>query len=226
VARQPLGTARSAEQVSDSVVVLFAQDINHLLEPIGVTSGLYSEPCGIVGIQGLGRPAHGCIEIAQFPERIRICRILADQRHVGYLGRLKFTVPERAPCLLQVILARQRGRRRSVGPVDRAKTLCGPFAGSGTCLTSDGWILTNAHVVALGPGAEVVSRQAMGHNYPPVVVVNPGPGYGASGYGPPVASHSLPVPGGPRRFKVVGDEETVLDSVGHIFPRFTEHWGD
>ena len=77
-----------------------------------------------------------------------------------------------------------------------------------------------------GSGAEVVSRQGMGHNYPPVVVVNPGPGYGASGYGPPMASHSLPAPGGPRSFKVVGDEETVLDSVGHIFPRLTEDWAD
>ena len=77
-----------------------------------------------------------------------------------------------------------------------------------------------------GPGAEVMSRQGMGHNYPPVVVVNPGPGYGASGYGPPMASHSLPAPGGPRSFKVVGDEETVLDSVGHIFPRLTEDWAD
>jgi hypothetical protein len=77
-----------------------------------------------------------------------------------------------------------------------------------------------------GPGAEVMSRQGMGHNYPPVVVVNPGPGYGASGYGSPMASHSLPAPGGPRSFKVVGDEETALDSVGHIFPSFAEDWGD
>jgi hypothetical protein len=33
---------------------------------------------------------------------------------------------------------------------------CGPFAGSGTCVTADGWVLTNAHVVATGPGSEVV----------------------------------------------------------------------
>ena len=33
---------------------------------------------------------------------------------------------------------------------------CGPFAGSGTCITRDGWILTNAHVVATGPGSQVV----------------------------------------------------------------------
>jgi hypothetical protein len=32
----------------------------------------------------------------------------------------------------------------------------------------------------------------------------------------------LPAPGGPRSFKVVGDEETVLDSVGHIFPTLSD----
>jgi hypothetical protein len=77
-----------------------------------------------------------------------------------------------------------------------------------------------------GNGAEVVSRAGMSQTYPPVVVVNPGPGYGASGYGPPMAQHSLPAPGGPRSFKVVGDEETVLDSVGRIFPGFADNWGD
>ena len=77
-----------------------------------------------------------------------------------------------------------------------------------------------------GSGAEVVSRQGMGHNYPPVVVVNPGPGYGASGYGPPVASHSLPAPGGPRSFKVVGDEETLLDHAQHVFRGIADELGD
>ncbi len=79
-----------------------------------------------------------------------------------------------------------------------------------------------------GSGTEAVVRQGMGSSqYPPVVVVNPGPGYGMSGYGPPpVASHSLPAPGGPRSFKVVGDEETVLDHARHIFPGLTEDWGD
>ncbi len=72
-------------------------------------------------------------------------------------------------------------------------------------------------------GSEVMARPGMpSSQYPPVVVVNPGPGYGISGYGPPpVASPSLPAPGGPRSFKVVGDEETVLDNARHIFPGLT-----
>jgi len=79
-----------------------------------------------------------------------------------------------------------------------------------------------------GSGAETAARSSLGSGqYPPVVVVNPGPGYGMSGYGPPpMASHSLPAPGGPRSFKVVGDEETVLDHARNIFPGFTEPWGD
>ena len=78
------------------------------------------------------------------------------------------------------------------------------------------------------PGVEVGTRQNMGaHNYPPVVVVNPGPGYGVSGYGlPPSPSQSLPAPVGARSFKVVGDEETLLDRVGHIFPGLAEEVED
>lgn len=33
---------------------------------------------------------------------------------------------------------------------------CGSWGGSGTCISPRGWILTNAHVVAGGPGSEVV----------------------------------------------------------------------
>jgi hypothetical protein len=79
-----------------------------------------------------------------------------------------------------------------------------------------------------GSGTEAAARSSLGSGqYPPVVVVNPGPGYGMSGYGPPpMASHSLPAPGGPRSFKVVGDEETVLDHARNIFPGITEPWGD
>ena len=71
---------------------------------------------------------------------------------------------------------------------------------------------------------EGLARPGLGSGqYPPVVVVNPGPGYGMSGYGPPpAASHSLPAPGGPRSFKVVGDEETVLDHARNIFPGLDE----
>lgn len=71
-------------------------------------------------------------------------------------------------------------------------------------------------------GGEMSARPGMGsHAYPPVVVVNPGPGYGLGGYGPPglpAMDRNLTLPGGPRSFKVVGDEETLLDNVGHIFP--------
>jgi len=64
-----------------------------------------------------------------------------------------------------------------------------------------------------------------GHNYPPVVVVNPGPSYGLPGYGPPLGgAHSLPPAGGMRSFKVVGDEETLLDNVGHIFSGLADDW--
>lgn len=33
---------------------------------------------------------------------------------------------------------------------------CGPYSGSGTCVSGDGWVLTNAHVVATGQGSPVV----------------------------------------------------------------------
>ena len=75
--------------------------------------------------------------------------------------------------------------------------------------------------------AEVGARPGLGNSpYPPVVVVNPGPGYGVTGYGPPVASPSLPAPGGARTFKVVGDEETLLDNAQHVFRGLVEDLGD
>jgi len=74
-------------------------------------------------------------------------------------------------------------------------------------------------------------RSGLSSHYPPVVVVNPGPGYGAPGYGPPLnlaagypAGGRLPLPSGPRDFKVVGDEETLLDELRHIFPGLEENW--
>ena len=73
-----------------------------------------------------------------------------------------------------------------------------------------------------GPGVEVGARQSVGaQSYPPVVVVNPGPGYGVSGYGLP-PSQSLPAAGGPRSFKVVGDEETLLADYGGVVPEDME----
>ena len=56
-----------------------------------------------------------------------------------------------------------------------------------------------------------------------VVVVNPGQGYGRSGYGsPPMCSagDELSLPAGPRDFKVVGDAETVSDVANHAWPGF------
>jgi hypothetical protein len=78
-----------------------------------------------------------------------------------------------------------------------------------------------------GAGAEGQARNNPGTHYPPVVVVNPGPGYGMPAYGPsPVLplDRSLPPPGSPRTFKVVGDEETMLDELRHTFPGLAEDW--
>jgi hypothetical protein len=80
-----------------------------------------------------------------------------------------------------------------------------------------------------GANAEDQARNNTGTQYPPVVVVNPGPGYGMPTYGPPPVSplnRSLPAPGSPRTFKVVGDEETMLDELRHTFPGLAEDWGD
>ena len=77
--------------------------------------------------------------------------------------------------------------------------------------------------------ADGQGRVGPGSHYPPVVVVNPGPGYGVSAYGmPPLSSaeRSLPPPTGPRTFKVVGQEETRLDDVRHIFSGLAESWED
>ena len=86
-----------------------------------------------------------------------------------------------------------------------------------------------------GPGVERAGQSGMGNYFPPVVVVNPGPGYGMPAYG--AASHALPaggypvaspatLPAGPRSFKVVGDEETMLDELRHIFPGLAEEWAE
>ena len=79
-------------------------------------------------------------------------------------------------------------------------------------------------------GAEGPVRYGMGANtYPPVVVVNPGPSYGMASYGPPgqvSPGQNLPLPAGPRTFKVVGDEETKLDNLQHVFPGLADDWGE
>jgi hypothetical protein len=81
-----------------------------------------------------------------------------------------------------------------------------------------------------GTSVEVGARQQMGSNsYPPVVVVNPGPGYGVGNYGqPPLTSmdRNMMLPAGQRSFKVVGDEETLLDNAGHIFQGLSQEWAE
>jgi hypothetical protein len=80
-----------------------------------------------------------------------------------------------------------------------------------------------------GANAEGQARNNTGTHYPPVIVVNPGSGYGTPGYGPspvPPLDRSLPAPGSPRTFKVVGDEETMLDELRHTFPGLAEDWED
>ena len=77
----------------------------------------------------------------------------------------------------------------------------------------------------MAAGAQGYGRSGAGANYPPVVVIDPG--YGAQGYGPALGMVSPPgqlagvngqLPGGPRTFKVVGDEETLEDSIsGALF---------
>ncbi len=87
-----------------------------------------------------------------------------------------------------------------------------------------------------GPTAERVGQAGMGSGYfPPVVVVNPGPGYGVPAYGAgpqalPAGSYSAAspatLPAGPRSFKVVGDEETMLDELRAIFPGLADEWAE
>jgi hypothetical protein len=80
---------------------------------------------------------------------------------------------------------------------------------------------------ANGAGMDSQARGGHGMQYPPVVVVNPGTGYGGPQYGPPPlmgVERSLPMPSGPRQFKVVGEEETLLDSLPRLFPGLAEEW--
>jgi hypothetical protein len=82
-------------------------------------------------------------------------------------------------------------------------------------------------------GVERAGQAGMGNYFPPVVVVNPGPGYGMPAYGS--SPHALtaggyapavPLPAGQRSFKVVGDEETMLDELRHVFPGLAEEWAE
>jgi hypothetical protein len=80
-----------------------------------------------------------------------------------------------------------------------------------------------------GSGAGLDGQARGGHSlpYPPVVVVNPGAGYGGPQYGPPPLmglERSLSMPSGPRQFKVVGEEETLLDSLPRLFPGLAGEW--
>ena len=72
---------------------------------------------------------------------------------------------------------------------------------------------------------EAQPRYGVGAGYPPVVVVNPGPGYGMNGYGLPALGQlerGLPAPGGARSFRVVGQEETLVDYGQPVFPGLAE----
>jgi hypothetical protein len=101
---------------------------------------------------------------------------------------------------------------------------CGIGASVPTCLLLV-WALVR-RAQGMAAGAQGYGRSGAGANYPPVVVVNPG--YGAQSYGPALgmispppgqlAGANGPLAGGPRTFKVVGDEETLEDSIsGALF---------
>ncbi len=75
-----------------------------------------------------------------------------------------------------------------------------------------------------GTEAEGQARNGMMPHYPPVVVVNPGQGMSAYGPSPLPLERGLPVPTGPRTFKVVGEEETMPDELQHAFPGLAENW--
>ncbi len=100
---------------------------------------------------------------------------------------------------------------------------CGIGASVPTCLLLI-WALVR-RVQGVGAGAQEYGRNGAGVNYPPVVVVNPG--YGAQGYYNPALGMASPPPaqltgmngqlaGGPRTFKVVGNEETLEDSISGV----------
>jgi hypothetical protein len=72
---------------------------------------------------------------------------------------------------------------------------------------------------------ETQPRYGLGAGYPPVVVVNPGSGYGMHGYGLPALGpleRGLPAPGGARSFRVVGQDETLVDYAQPLFPGLAE----
>ena len=73
-------------------------------------------------------------------------------------------------------------------------------------------------------GAESHAGNGMMPHYPPVVVVNPGQGMSPYGPSPLPPERGLPVPTGPRTFKVVGEEETMLDELQNAFPGLADSW--
>ncbi len=97
--------------------------------------------------------------------------------------------------------------------------VCGIGASVPTCLLLV-WVLVR-RAQGTAAGAQGYGRNGAVANYPPVVVVNPG--YGAQGYSPALGMVSPPpgqltgangqLGGGSRTFKVVGDEETLEDSI-------------
>jgi hypothetical protein len=59
-----------------------------------------------------------------------------------------------------------------------------------------------------------------GYQYPPVVVVNPGQGYGRPGWGQAAfpGGDDMLLPGGTRQFKVVGEAETPGRASEYRYP--------
>jgi hypothetical protein len=105
--------------------------------------------------------------------------------------------------------------------------VCGVLASIPTSLLLLWMLARRAPGAALG--ADRAGQIGMGNYFPPVVVVNPGPGYGTPAYGSslnalPAGGYAAapPMPGGRRSFKVVGDEETMLDELRHVFPGLVE----
>jgi S1-C subfamily serine protease len=78
-----------------------------------------------------------------------------ERASFGIVASFAAQAPECVRGLPQFPAARAVERPRDAVPAV-FELFSGGFGGSGTCISQDGWILTNAHVVAGGPGSAVV----------------------------------------------------------------------